>query len=274
MTAGGDHGPAPTDLSGAVQAAAAAGRWGDAEAVVARALAEAARAGAATQVARARLARADLAARRGRWLDALRDAEAAWLGAPALGGPVVARLCLALGDPRRARPIAEVLGDDALHAEIALQLGEDPGPLPPALRPWAAALADRWAEVDPPGLLQAWRAFAEGDPSRAAERFDASRAALAAEGRPAEAARCGVWAAGALADAGDPDAALARLTSLEPELDAMDEAVAGAPFDLARARIARARGDGITAAALAASARARSATPPLSTQLDLRRFGA
>jgi hypothetical protein len=57
-------------------------------------------------------------------------------------------------------------------------------------------------------------------------------------------------------------------------VDDADAALIAAPFDLARARIARAHGDETTARALAATARSRVPHPPLATAVDLRVFGA
>jgi hypothetical protein len=258
---------------GLAHAAGREGAWTEAERWLARAAEVGERTGDAGLRARARLAKADAAERRGQLLAALADAEAVWAGHPERAAPVVVRLCLALGDPLRARPVAELVGDVPLQAAIALQLGEDPGPLPEALRPWGAALAGRWGEVEGAGVPGAWRSLAEGDADAALAAFDGARIALDAEGWPAEAAVRGVWSAGAIAAQGRPKAALGLLAELERLLDDADPALVGAPFDLARARVARAAGDETTAQALAAAARARAPHPPLATQVDLRVFG-
>lgn len=258
---------------GMARASATEGAWDEAARHLAAAATGADRSGRPTDRVRVALGNAELEERRGHLHAALALAESVWVAAPERGGPVVVRLCLALGDADRAAGVVAVTGDPQDAARVALQRGEV-ADWPPELAPWAAALAGRWDEVVGSGVLAGFAALARGDADAALAVFDLARITRAADGWPVEAAVCGLWSAGAMAVGGRARAATGLLAELEVLVDDADPAVVAPSFDLARARVARASGDETTAQALAASARARTATPALHVRVDLRAFGA
>jgi ATP/maltotriose-dependent transcriptional regulator MalT len=258
---------------GMARATATEGAWDEAARHLAAAAIGADRSGRPTDRVRVALGRAELEERRGHLHAALALAESVWVAAPERGGPVVVRLCLALGDADRASGVVAVTGDPQDAARVALQRGEV-ADWPPELAPWAAALAGRWDEVAGSGVLAGFAALVRGDADAALAVFDLARITRAADGWPVEAAVCGLWSAGAMAVAGRARAATGLLAELEVLVDDADPEAIAPSFDLARARVARSSGDETTAQALAASARARTATPALHVRVDLRAFGA
>jgi hypothetical protein len=257
---------------GLARVAGAEGMWDEAQRWLARAVEVAGRSGVALLQARARLAGADLAERRGRVTEALQATEVVFTGHPDLAADHVVRRCLRLGDPARARGVWDWIQDDRWRQELVLQEG---GAVPPgAMSGWAAALRGAWDDVAGPTRLLAWRALARGDADGALGAFDAERIRLAADGWPVEAALVGLGSVGALAAAGRTKAGAGLLAELELLVEDADLLVVAPSFDLARARLARATGDETAAQALAATARARVPVPPLALQVDLRVFGA
>lgn len=257
---------------GLARALAGEGAWDDAQRHLAAVEEAAARSGLAALKVRAALGRADLDERRGRVREALARAEAAWVGLPARGGPVVVRCCLRLGEVARAAAVVDTTGDRADAARIAAQRGLPVDDPPADLVPWLDALEGRWDTASPLPELRAWAAVDRRDLDGALAAFDEARIARAADGWPIDAAVRGMWSAGAMAAAGRARAASGLLAELEVLVEDADPELVAPAFDLARARVARAHGDETAAAALAAAAAARLAHPPLAVRLDLRAF--